>query len=173
MSFRNRDGESRVESRESRDVDCGLGIGDCGLKSEVRNLKSEIRRAPRSRLRAPRGARRGVLLLVVLSLLVLFMLIGTAFMMSSNQYRTASQASAKLNRVGSPPTKLLDRALMQVLRDTGNPNSAIRYHSLLRDLDGSEGFQAVIYSPTTVNLGNTAGQATRFAGATRCRPEQR
>ena len=88
-----------------------------------------------------------MLLLVVLSLLVLFMLIGTAFMMSSNQYRTASQASAKLNRVGSPPTKLLDRALMQVLRDTGNPNSAIRYHSLLRDLDGSEGFEAVVYSP--------------------------
>ncbi len=148
MSFRNR-GSMRV-----------LGSG-------FRVQRQGGRRAsPCSLLRAPRSSRRGVLLLVVLSLLVLFMLVGTAFLMSSNQYRNASTASAKNDRLGSPPTKLLDGALMKVLRDTGEPDSAIRYHSLLRDLYGSDGFEAVVYSPTTMNLSTTAGQVTRYAAAT-------
>jgi hypothetical protein len=122
--------------------------------------------------RTPPSSRRGVLLLVVLSLLVLFMLIGTAFLMSSNQYRNASTASAKLNRLGNDPTKLLDGALMKVLRDTGEPDSAIRYHSLLRDLYGSDGFEAVIYSPfdDDVDLAFPAtslkSQFTRYASPT-------
>jgi hypothetical protein len=125
-----------------------------------------------SHLRTPPSSRRGVLLLVVLSLLVLFMLIGTAFLMSSNQYRNASTASAKLNRLGNDPTKLLDGALMKVLRDTGEPDSAIRYHSLLRDLYGSDGFEAVIYSPLDddVDLAFPAtslkSQFTRYASPT-------
>ena len=85
--------------------------------------------------------RRGVLLLVVLSLLVLFMLIGTAFLMSSNQYRKGMKEQAKQDATGNYPTKLLDRAVMQILRDTDNPQSAIRYHSLLRDLYGTDGFE--------------------------------
>ena len=36
---------------------------------------------------------------------------------------------------------------MQVLRDTNNPQSVVRYHSLLRDMYGSEGFEGVVYSP--------------------------
>jgi len=43
------------------------------------NVRNELRAAQRVR------ARRGVLLLVVLSMLVLFMLVGTAFLMSSSQ----------------------------------------------------------------------------------------
>jgi hypothetical protein len=138
-----------------------LRIVDCGLKFG----KSEIRRL---------GTRRGVLMLVVLSLLVLFMLIGTAFLMSSNQYGRASKASAKLNRVGNYPTKLLDRAVMQIIRDTANPNSAIRSHSLLGDLYGTDGFQGVVYSPLDADFDPTedltdttfVGRNTRFAGAT-------
>ncbi len=117
-----------------------------------------------------------MLLLVVLSLLVLFMLIGTAFLMSSNQYRRGATAAAKLDRLGTPPTKLLDRALMQVLCDTGNPRSVVRYHSLLRDLYGSEGFEAEVYrrgqlarpaNPPLVN------QVTRFAEAATALPADR
>ena len=37
---------------------------------------------------------------------------------------------------------------MQLLRDTDNPHSAIRYHSLLRDLYGTDGFVAEVYSPS-------------------------
>lgn len=98
--------------------------------------------------RAKRKRRRGVLLLVVLSMLVLFMLIGTAFLMSSSQQSKNSNNSAKMNSVGNPPTKDLDSALMQVLRDSDNEHSAIRYHSLLRDIYGTDGFQAVVDSAT-------------------------
>src|SRR5262245_16594317 len=102
-----------------------------------------------------RRSRRGVLLLVVLSMLVLFMLIGTAFLMTSDQSRTAAKGSAKLNRLGNHATRLLDRAAMQLVRDSNNLHSVIRYHSLLRDLYGTDGFQAVVYAPATLNL-NTA-----------------
>ena len=112
--------------------------------NEERGTRSERLVRPRSSFLAPRpSARRGVLLLVVLSLLVLFMLIGTAFLMSSNQYRKGMKEQAKQDRIGNYPTKLLDRAVMQILRDTDNPQSAIRYHSLLRDLYGTDGFEGV------------------------------
>lgn len=137
----------------------------------TRNRQMKLRAKRHAwRMRQLRAERRGVLLLVVLSLLVLFMLIGTAFLMSSNQYRHSAKASAKLNRLGNYPTKLLDRALMQVLRDTGEPDSSVRFHSLLRDLYGSDGFEAQVYSFATgdsVNLKNVApGCTVRYSGAT-------
>src|SRR5687767_5956426 len=88
-----------------------------------------------------RQQRRGVLLLVVLSMLVLFMLIGTAFLMSSSQSRVDAKNSAKLHRYGNHPTEVLERGLYEVLRDTENPFSAVRSHSLLRDLYGTDGFE--------------------------------
>jgi hypothetical protein len=124
--------------------------------------------APSARRLAPPSSRRGVLLLVVLSMLVLFMLVGTAFLLTSSQYRTAAISAAKADRVGTPPDDLLDRALMQVLRDTNNPSSVVHYHSLLRDLYGTDGFEAVVYSPATgISFDPTiaAQQVTRFAGA--------
>ncbi len=125
--------------------------------------------APRSSLLASlprrRPPRRGVLLLVVLSMLVLFMLIGTAFLMSSSQEKKNATNAAKDKRLGNYATKSLDRALLQVLRDTDNPYSVVRYHSLLRDLYGTEGFQGVVYSPATVDLATAVGQLPRFAAA--------
>ncbi|TWT46820.1 hypothetical protein [Botrimarina hoheduenensis] len=107
-----------------------------------------LRRAVSPR-RAPRPAdRRGVIMLVVLSMLVLFMLVGTTFLITSGQYRTASRAIEKANRSTQQPADLLERALMQLLRDTNNRYSTARYHSLLRDLYGSDGFVGRIASPS-------------------------
>ena len=116
----------------------------------MRNGKnSQVRKAKARRIAAARrSSRRGVLLLVVLSMLVLFMLVGTAFLMSSNQSRVAMKEAAKEDRLGNYATQLLERALLQIVRDTANPYSVIRYHSLLRDLYGTDGFQGVIYAPT-------------------------
>src|SRR5689334_20269991 len=99
-------------------------------KSRVKRQGSRARRA-RARKTA---SRRGVLLLVVLSMLVLFMLVGTAFLMSSDQSRKMMKEAGKQDRLGNQATKLLERALFQVVRDTDNQSSVIRYHSLLRDL---------------------------------------
>lgn len=110
-----------------------------------------MKRRQRKRRRANRPAeRRGVLLLVVLSMLVLFLLVGTTFLVTSGQYRTASKVVEKANRATFQPADLLERALMQVVRDTNNRSSAIRYHSLLRDLYGVDGFVGRVASQATV-----------------------
>lgn len=125
------------------------------LSGKLRPIRSE---------RTRRSSRRGVLMLVVLSMLVLFMLIGTAFLMSSSQEQKTATAAAKNNRVGNYGTKLLERALLQVVRDTENPYSVVRYHSLLRDLYGTNGIQGVIYtSPDKFNPDTAAGQVPRYA----------
>ena len=140
--------QSRAESQESR-----------GSRVERRRSRARSSDAPCSLLRAaraghpqpraprPQPPRNGVLILVVLSMLVLFMLIGTAYLMSSSQTRTQSKDAAKHDQHGNYATKLLDRAFLQVLRDTDNPYSVVRYHSLLRDLYGTDGFQGVVYAP--------------------------
>jgi hypothetical protein len=118
--------------------------------------------------RQPRASRRGVLLLVVLSMLVLFMLIGTAFLMSSGHEQTTAKKLARANRVGNPATKRLEGALLQVLRDTDNVYSVVRYHSLLRDMYGTSGFQGVVYSPDPTlafDVTKPAQQVTRYSGS--------
>ena len=116
--------ESKVESRRNFGFPATAGklFSDCGLRT----------RNPKSAIRNPQSGRRGVLLLVVLSMLVLFMLIGTAFLMSSSNQSQGAKESAKVNRLGNDAGKLLHRAIMQLLRDSDNRTSAIRYHSLLR-----------------------------------------
>src|SRR5436190_3921454 len=139
--------------------------------------KSRVRKARQIAV-ARRSKRRGVLLLVVLSMLVLFMLIGTAFLMSSNQSRVMMKEASKQDRLGNYATRLLDRAVLQVVRDIENQYSVIRYHSLLRDLYGTDGFQAVAYgfrSGDPVDLRVPAapgqpGQSPQFAGATTAQP---
>jgi hypothetical protein len=122
-----------------------------------------------------------VLLVVVLSMLVLFMLIGTAFVMVSGEQRDAAKASARANRLVTPPTDVLDRALMTVLRDTEDPNSTISSHSILRDLYGTDGFQAQIYKFNPAKLGPppvnadpvdllASGLSSMYAGATLAAP---
>ena len=153
--------ESRVKSRK-----------DSGLRVEGRGLRFENSRKVRSSLLATRSSRRGVLLLVVLSMLVLFMLIGTAFLMSSSQSSTSAKNAAKHNSRGNDGTKQLDGTLLQILRGTDNPHSVIGPHNLLQDLYGTGGFQGAVYSPAAMDLNNPnnrAGEATRFAGATAVR----
>jgi hypothetical protein len=164
--YRNR---SSVEGRKR---DFGFRISDFGLKNSNLNPQSRVPPGCRNpqfghpQLPAPRPQppRRGVLLLVVLSMLVLFMLVGTAFLMSSGQSRDQAKTDAKSKRLDYRATRQLDGALLQVLRDTDNPYSVVRYHSLLRDLYGTDGFQGVIYRPGAVGP-TTAGQPTRYAGA--------
>ncbi|MEN0112108.1 MAG: hypothetical protein AAF805_15415, partial [Planctomycetota bacterium] len=130
------------------------------------------RTTPRTRRRARRPAlpgrrpnqRRGVLLLVVLSMLVLFLLVGATFLITSEQYRSASKTVEKQGRVTFQPADLLERALMQLVRDTGNRYSALRYHSLLRDLYGVDGFAARIATASPVAV-PTPITGPHFAGA--------
>ncbi|HMP08052.1 MAG TPA: hypothetical protein PJ982_17015, partial [Lacipirellulaceae bacterium] len=101
----------------------------------------------RNPLLVPRDQRRGVLLLVVLSLLVLFLMIGTAFIITAKQSEKAAKVqNVTALRAGSQAAQgqLLDEVVRQLVRDTGNPHSALRTHSLLADMYGHGGFVATI-----------------------------
>ncbi len=83
--------------------------------------------------------RRGVLLLVVLSTLIVFLLLGTLLLTQSTRSRTAARAFAKMNASSSSNGALardvLDEALMQLVRGgTGTQAGAIE--SVLGDKYG-------------------------------------
>ena len=86
--------------------------------------------------------RRGILLLVVLTMLTLFLLIGTTYLVSANYFRKANKsfaAATQAEYLSVDQGTLLDEALRQLIRDTDNESSSLRYHSLLRDMYGNDG----------------------------------
>lgn len=87
--------------------------------------------------------RRGVILLVVLSLIVLFTLIAVTYAIVASQYKMTARAAAKLEIVGDPPRKDLDMAAYLAVRDS-NVKSSLTGHSLLRDLYGLDGVRGRI-----------------------------
>ena len=102
-----------------------------------------------------RRQRRGVLLLIVLSLLVLFLLIGLSFMVSAGQFSRLARSASKTDKNGTAGHKLADTVLYQVLRGTNNPYSSLRGHSLLEDLYGRD---YLIGAVTSVTDDGTAQQ---------------
>ncbi len=60
--------------------------------------------------------RRGVLILVVLSLLFLFVLIAITYVLVATRQLSASKQFAKTGVTGDPPQVQLNKAMMQVLR---------------------------------------------------------
>ena len=99
-----------------------------------------------ARTRQGPAPRRGVLLLVVLSILVLFVLAAVTFIVVAERYRRAALHATARDQTGDNPRKLLDGAMYQLVRDTGNTGSSLRFHSLLADLYGNDGFRAAARS---------------------------
>ena len=81
--------------------------------------------------------RRGVVLILVLAMLALLALIGVTFATFSGQARIAARNFAR-SLTRPDPNELMSFALSQLIRDTSNPLSAIRGHSLLRDMYGND-----------------------------------
>jgi hypothetical protein len=78
-----------------------------------------------------------VVLILILAMLGLLALIGVAFATFSSQ---AQVGGRKYAEAASWPTSedVMDFALSQIINDTHNPQSAIRFHSLKRDMYGSD-----------------------------------
>src|SRR5438067_3901556 len=88
------------------------------------------------------SSRDGMILLVVISLLVLFSLVGIAFVI----YAEGQANTARIWREGETapqpdmdPEMLLAYFLGQFIYDTDNPHSALRGHSLARNMYGRPG----------------------------------
>jgi len=92
-----------------------------------------------------RSERRGIVLLVVLSLLALFTILAVSFLLVSGQYKSAATVNVRTRRAVTSPEKVAHQTVLQLLRDTRS-NSVIRGHSLLRDLYGSDGVRGQIDS---------------------------
>jgi hypothetical protein len=143
------------------------------MKSSILNAmklklqKSRSRRITSAqRLTSRASSRRGVLLLVVLGMLTLFLMIGTAFIVSGNQYRKAEKSLAKFGaqeNLRASQEGFLGEVISQLIRDTNNQNSALRFHSLLRDLYGTEGFRGEVLVP--INNNQCVALAAKYAGA--------
>jgi len=107
------------------------------------------------------GDRSGVVLLVVISLLVLFALVGLAFVV----YAEGQANIARLWREGETtqapgmdPDLLLSYFLGQLIYDTDNPHSALRGHSLARTMYGRRADHASLTTGVGVTPFNGLGR---------------
>ncbi|MDC0936220.1 hypothetical protein OAS39_08020, partial [Pirellulales bacterium] len=114
-----------------------------------RNLNTNKRVAAirRHRRRTHPRQRRGILLLISLSMLVLFMMVGTAFVVSARLARDSAKAQTEASEIRATEeqqARLLDEVARQLLRDTNNEKSSLRFHSLLRDMYGNDAMIATL-----------------------------
>ena len=81
--------------------------------------------------------RRGIVLVLVLGMLALMALIGITFATFSGQSRISARNF--FQSMNQPQRdELMDYALSQLISDTPNRQSAIRGHSLARDMYGND-----------------------------------
>src|SRR5687767_13418129 len=81
--------------------------------------------------------KRGVVLLIVVSLLALFILMGITYSLTASRYLDASKHEREVQRLLDPPEAEMDLILGQILYDT-LVRTSLQNHSLLRDLYGAD-----------------------------------
>ena len=91
-----------------------------------------------SHIRNVRGHRRGVTLLLVVSIIVLFLLMGTTFVVLTNDYVSDTRVRMELKSQDLQPRETLMRGFLDILRGPAldNTHSPLRGHSLLADMYG-------------------------------------
>ena len=96
--------------------------------------------------------RNGVTLLMVMTVLVLFLLMGTTFMIVTNNFLKSARQRSKFRLKGDDAQVLVERALYDIIRgpDLNNTMSPLRGHSLLGDMYGYGFTGQVAGTPTFV-----------------------
>ena len=108
-----------------------------------------------------RHNRQGITLLFVVSMIVLFLLMGTTFMVIANDYRRASKPRLLQNIYRVDDRALVQQAFYELIRgpELANPASPLRTHDILADMYGY-GFKATISgAPIVANIPGTLSSA--------------
>jgi hypothetical protein len=106
-----------------------------------------------------RPPRRGVVLLVILSLLVLFALLGVTFVIVSGQYKRSAGVYSRAETYGDDYARQLDTAMYNVVRDTLDPQNPLHGQSLLNDIYGHDTYYGVVTTAPNIGYG---GQIYEF-----------
>ena len=116
------------------------------MSQKSQRKASHKRRPFRSRHRP-----RGIVLLLVVSLITLFLLIGITFTVIAINYRTAAGMIAQNDQLGDNYEHELDTVLKMILRDSKSPpadnpvaRNSLQFHSLLYDLYGVDGVAGTV-----------------------------
>ena len=120
------------------------------------------------------SARSGVVLLVVISLLVLFSLVGLAFVVYAEGQANVARLWREAETTQLPamdPELLLSYFLGQLVYDTDNPHSALRGHGLARNMYGRPGGMVPFNGVGRIHTGGADDfynvDYTRYGGAAR------
>jgi hypothetical protein len=87
--------------------------------------------------------KRGIVLLVVISLLTLFILLGVTYTLVATQYRDAATSESRRELYGDNPETEMDMVLGQLLYDS-LVRTSLQGHSMLGDLYGNDGVAAKV-----------------------------
>jgi len=82
--------------------------------------------------------RRGVLILIVLSILVMFGLLGITFVIIAGQAKRTATTAGRSEQQYDPPDRLTEEAALAIFRGSNNPGSPTWLHSLLEDMYGND-----------------------------------
>ncbi len=116
------------------------------------------------RLNRLRKEKRGVVLLVVVSILTLFLMIGVTYVLVAGNYYQASGQALLAKTYGDQPEHEIDEVMGQILFGTpqfggAGPRSVISPHSLFADLYGNDGVVGTVMNvannPANLNGGQT------------------
>jgi len=120
------------------------------------------------------SARSGVVLLVVISLLVLFSLVGLAFVVYAEGQANVARLWREAETTQLPdmdPELLLSYFLGQLIYDTDNPHSALRSHGLARNMYGRPGGMVPFNGTGRIHTGGADDfyniDYTQYGGAAR------
>lgn len=112
--------------------------------------------------------RRGVLLLIVLSVLALFALLALSFVLIATHFQQSARLAARASQQLDSPDQVLDEAFHQVVRGSRNSASVLAPHSILEDMYGSVSFVGTFQSSPTAAA---SGQLIELPTATLPNPQ--
>lgn len=106
---------------------------------------------------------RGVVILLVLSLLTIFMLLGVTFLIVASQHVDTARSNVRREQVGDQSKQHHDRAINQLIwcpPETGRVTSSLYAHDLLGDLYG----ERAISNLSVVSYGDFPGTGGQLKG---------